>query len=309
MKLSIITTMYYSAPHLEEFYNRISASAKKVTDDYEIIFVNDGSPDESLDIARGFLEKDKKVRIVDLSRNFGHHKAIVTGLGYARGEKIFIIDCDLEEEPELLDEFYEKFRQEDDCDVVYGIQRSRRGRFFEKISGNLFYFIFNSFSDIKMPPNMGVTRLMSRRYVQSLLRYREQVVFLAGIWMAVGYKQVPILIDKHSRGKSTYTLRKRISLFINAITSFSDKPLRMIFYTGFIISLLAGVTIAYLIIRKLFFATPIPGWTSLTVTIWFLGGLVIFFMGLIGIYLSRVFIETKDRPYTIIKEVYEEKDN
>ncbi|MFH0800853.1 MAG: glycosyltransferase family 2 protein [bacterium] len=305
MELSVVTTMYHSARNLQEFYDRISSVAGKITDDYEIVFVNDGSPDDSLEVALSLYEKDDKVRVVDLSRNFGHHKAIMTGLAHTRGEKVFVIDSDLEEDPELLEIYYNKFMEESDCDVVYGVQRSRRGGIFERISGNLFYFIFNTFSDDKMPSNMAITRLMSKRYVKSLLMYQEKVVFLAGIWCSTGYKQVPVFIDKHSKGTTSYTFRKRLALFINAITSFSDRPLRLIFYTGFIISMLSAVSIVYLIAAKIFFSVVITGWTSLSVTIWFLGGLMMFFMGIIGIYLSKIFIETKNRPYTIVKEVYE----
>jgi len=167
MELSIVTTMYHSAPYIEEFYERVSKAAKKITGDYEIIFVNDGSPDNALDIAVALHEKDSRVIVVDLSRNFGHHRAMMTGLGYARGEKVFLIDCDLEEEPELLATFHEKFTK-DGCDVVYGVQKTRKGGAFERITGNLFYTVFNRLSGIRMPHNLVTARLMSGRYVKSL---------------------------------------------------------------------------------------------------------------------------------------------
>jgi len=303
--------MYHSAPYLEEFYERVSKSAKEITDDYEIIFVNDGSPDNSLDIAVALHEKDSRVSVVDLSRNFGHHRAMMTGLGYARGEKVFLIDCDLEEEPELLATFHEKFTN-DGCDVVYGVQKTRKGGAFERISGNIFYTLFNRLSGIRMPHNLVTARLMSARYVKSLLLYKERELFLAGIWHITGYRQEPLFITKLSRDGTNYSLRKKFALAINAITSFSDKPLIFIFYTGIFISSISLLYILYLFCRKIFSGITISGWTSLIVSVWFLGGLTIFFIGVIGMYLSRVFVETKQRPYAIIRAIYgwdkDEKD-
>jgi len=303
MELSIVTTMYHSAPYIEEFYERVSKAAKKITGDYEIIFVNDGSPDNALDIAVALHEKDSRVIVVDLSRNFGHHRAMMTGLGYARGEKVFLIDCDLEEEPELLATFHEKFTK-DGCDVVYGVQKTRKGGAFERITGNLFYTVFNRLSGIRMPHNLVTARLMSGRYVKSLLLYKERELFLAGIWHITGYRQELMTINKLSREGTNYSLRKKLSIAINAIASFSDKPLIFIFYTGVFISSISALYILYLFSRKIFSGITISGWTSLIVSVWFLGGLTIFFIGVIGIYLSRVFVETKQRPYAIIRAVY-----
>ena len=154
MDLSIVTTMYYSASYLEEFYNRITTTAGKIADDYEIIFVNDGSPDNSLDLAISFYERDDRVRVIDLSRNFGHHKAIMTGLSHAKGEVVFLIDCDLEEDPELLGKFYDELKCSD-ADVIYGVQQARKGGFVEKISGNIFYWMFNLLSSYPVPTNLN----------------------------------------------------------------------------------------------------------------------------------------------------------
>ncbi|MCK5847885.1 MAG: glycosyltransferase family 2 protein, partial [Caldisericia bacterium] len=138
MKISVVTTMYYSSPYLKEFYKRIIEQIKLLTNNYEIIFVNDGSPDTSLEITKSLLKKDRHIKILDLSRNFGHHKAIMTGLAESNGDLVFLIDCDLEEEPELLSDFFLKM-QTASCDVVYGIQEKRKGKWFEKLSGSLFY--------------------------------------------------------------------------------------------------------------------------------------------------------------------------
>ena len=165
MFLSVVTTLYYSAPHLEEFHARVSRAAAALCPEYEILFVNDGSPDTSLDVALGLFRRDPHVRIVDLSRNFGHHKAMMTGLEHARGDLIFLIDSDLEEAPELLEAFLGTMR-ETSADVVYGVQQTRRGGPTERFTGWLFFKLFNLLSDSPIPPNVLTVRLMTRRYVR-----------------------------------------------------------------------------------------------------------------------------------------------
>ena len=301
--------MYYSAPHIKEFYKRICAIAEKISNKYEIILVNDGSPDDSLDISVVLYEKDPKVRVIDLSRNFGHHKAMMTGLMHAEGELVFLIDCDLEEEPELLERFYGKHIKNVDVDVVYGVQKARKGGFAEKISGNVFYWMFNVFSSYPIPKNLVTVRLMSKRYVESLVQHKDREVFMAGLWAITGFKQVPFMISKHAKGNSSYSIRRKISLLVNAITSFSNKPLIFIFYLGSMILFISCITALYLIIRRVFFGVFLSGWPSLMISLWFLGGLTIFCVGVIGIYLSKIFMETKERPYTIIRQIYERFKN
>lgn len=304
MLLSIVTTVYYSAPYLKEFYERITNSVKIITDDYELIFVNDGSPDNSSDILLELFEKDKKTKIIDLSRNFGHHKAMMTGLAHAKGDLVFLIDCDLEEEPELLGKFYVEIKSSD-ADVVYGVQQTRKGAFFERITGNLFYKLFNLFSNYPVPPNLITTRLMSKRYVASLVEHKDREIFLAGLWAITGFKQVPFVAKKHYKCNSAYNLKRKFSVFVNSITSFSNKPLVFIFYLGCAISLLSSIAALYLIVRRIFFGVFLAGWPSLIVSVWLLGGLIIFCLGIIGIYVSKIFMETKQRPYTVIRKIYE----
>lgn len=170
MKLSIVATLYQSAPYINEFYARASAAARQLAgEDFEIVLVNDGSPDNSLDLAIRLSEQDSHVVVVDLSRNFGHHKAMMTGLEYARGDLIFLIDSDLEEEPEWLLGFYEQMKQER-CDVAYGVQKRRKGNWFERWSGQWFYRFFRALTGLALPENVVTTRLMTRRYVDALLQ-------------------------------------------------------------------------------------------------------------------------------------------
>lgn len=306
MKLSIVTTLYHSAAFVQEFYKRIKKSAEKITQDYEIIFVDDGSPDNSLEIAIDLARHDEKIIVMELSRNFGHHKAIMTGLTRAKGDLVFLIDVDLEEAPELLELFFQQLNQKK-SDVVYGVQKQRKGKWFERITGSIFYFLVNLLTSLNIKKNLVTARLMTKTYVRSLIRHHEREIFLAGLWQITGYKQTPILIDKGHRSNSTYDFYRKYSILLNSITSFSNKPLLYIFYFGLVISLLAFSYILYLLIEKIIFATPLAGWSSLIVSIWFLGGIIILFIGVIGIYISKIFMETKHRPYTIVKQIHQIK--
>lgn len=303
MKLSIVTTLYKSERYIKEFYKRIKKAALEVTPDYEIIFVDDGSPDNSLGAVLDIQHEDKSVVIVELSRNFGHHKAMMTGLKVAKGDLVFLIDCDLEEEPEWIKLFYDRL-QKDQCDVVYGVQKKRKGKWFERLSGGIYYFILRKFTDLNIKKNIIVTRLMKRSYVNSLIRHREREIFMAGLWEITGYKQTAISVDKKDKGESVYTMRHKLSMLINSITSFSDRPLIYIFNIGFLISFASLFYILYLLIREVFFTVTISGWLSLMVSLWFLSGLIILFIGITGIYISKIFIETKNRPYTIVKKIH-----
>jgi putative glycosyltransferase len=304
MDLSIVTTAYYSAPHLQEFYERSCAAAEQLTQNFEIIIVNDGSPDNSLDVARSIFQTDPRVRVIDLSRNFGHHKALMTGLAHSCGDLVFLLDSDLEEEPELLTPLYQKLSATD-ADVVFGVQERRKGKVFERLSGFLFVKIFNALASPPLPANFITARLMSRKYVSALLQHREREMLLAGLWELTGFTQIPLTVTKHSRGSSTYSTRMKIGHAVNAVTSFSNKPLVYIFYLGCVILLLSTLAALYLIVRKIFFGHLLLGWASLIVSIWMLGGLTIFCLGIIGIYLAKIFIEVKQRPYAIVKNIYE----
>ena len=307
MKLSIVATLYLSAPYLQEFYTRISREAKRITLDYELILVNDGSPDDSLELAIALHEEDPRVIVIDLSRNFGHHKAMMTGMSHARGERVFLIDCDLEEDPELLGEFHTAF-DGNESDVVYGVQDSRKGGLFERASGRLFYLLFNLLSGQVIPSDVAVVRMMSRRYVRSLVAHRESELLIAGLWQNTGFRQDPFSIHKRSKSGSTYNLRRKMGLLVRGITSFSNKPLIYIAYLGFGMLALSSLYIIYRVLVLLFAGHPPEGYTSLIVSVWFVGGLVIFSLGIIAIYLSVVFVETKNRPYTIIREIYGGQD-
>ncbi len=304
MKLSIVATLYRSAQHVSEFHRRAEAVARQmVGEDYEIVLVNDGSPDDSLELAVRITETDPHLVVVDLSRNFGHHKAMMTGLEYSHGELVFLIDSDLEEEPEWLSGFAALMESEE-ADVVYGRQQHRKGGWFERLSGDLYYSVFNWLCNIEHPRNIVTARLMTRRYVDALLRHREREIVISCLWVITGFKQCEMVVRKHMSSSTTYGLRRKLSLAINTITSFSEVPLKLIFFVGVYILGCSIAYTAYLIVRRLATAHPVDGWTSVMVSVWLLGGIMISFIGLIGMYLAKVFAETKQRPSTIIRAIY-----
>jgi putative glycosyltransferase len=308
MDLSIVTTLYRSSPYLAEFHRRASAAAgRSGAADYELVLVNDGSPDDSLEAAVELHRRDPHVVLVDLSRNFGHHKAIMTGLMQARGRMVFLIDCDLEEAPELLETFSAEMKRTG-ADVVFGQQTRRKGGWFERVSGEIFYRVFNRLSPEPMPRNTVTARLMTRRYVDSLVQHRDRELFLLGLMTITGYRQVPVPVVKGSKGATSYSFGHRLAMLVNAVTSFSNKPLVLIFYFGMLISLLALGGAAYLAIRWLFWGQYLVGWPSLIVSIWLLGGIMIMCIGIIGIYLAKVFMEVKSRPYTVVRAVHRSDD-
>ncbi len=304
MELSIVTTMYNTAAQIGEFCDRISRCAERLTDRFEIILVNDGSPDNSRDLAMKLVAANPRIVLVDLSRNFGHHQAMMAGLEQAQGERVFLVDCDLEEEPELLEQFHSRFVAEGDCDVVYGYQTRRKGSLFERFSGWLFYKVINFLSDVAFVENPLTARLMSRRYVDALLKYRERELVIGGIWVLAGFKQVGIAAAKGFRGASSYSLAAKLRMMVNSVTSFSARPLFVIVFFGLGISTLSLAGMLYLLLRVLIFGSVVPGWASVMISVWFLGGLIILFLGVIGTYVAKIFIETKNRPLTIVRAVH-----
>jgi putative glycosyltransferase len=303
MKLSIVTTLFKSSKYIHEFYTRISIEAQKITQDYEIIFIDDGSPDNSLQKAIELFENDKRIIVIELSRNFGHHKAIMTGLSHAKGSFIFLIDVDLEEEPELLGTFWEELNKNKDLDVVYGYQKNRKGNWFERWSGYFFYKFMNIFGDINLPTNLITSRLMTKDFKQALTLHKENEIFLGGLFVSTGFKQRRLEIKKKFNKKSTYSFKKKISLFVKAITSYTNFPLKLVFYFGLIFFVIALIMSANLLFNKFFIKNVISGWTSLIISIYLIGGLILISLGILGIYISKIVEETKKNPFTIIKKI------
>jgi putative glycosyltransferase len=304
MTVSVVTTLYNSAPYIDEFYRRVLSQIHTLGLDYEVVFVDDGSSDNALDVALEISKRDPKVSVVELSKNFGHHKAMMTGLAQTRGDLVFLIDVDLEEPPEILADFYRALAERS-VDIVFGVQQQRHGPWYQRVSGEAFYSLYNLLSTNVVPRNQLRARLMTRRYVDALLRHKEQLFMIEILCNLNGFKQIAFPMNKTGyKGVTSYTLARRIRLFVAGITMSSNRPLIFIGYVGALIIAIAFLyTLFVIVIYALGVASP-DGWTSLIISTWFLGGLTIFSLGIIATYLSVMFEEVKGRPYSIIAKIH-----
>lgn len=301
MRLSVVTSLYRSAHYVDDFYRRSVETMQKITPDYEVVFVNDCSPDADLDCALALAAEDPNVVVIDLSRNFGQHRALITGLRAATGDYVFVCDSDLEEMPEWIGEFYQAL-QDQQADVVYGVQQDKKRGPFYRTGRRVFYWMLNKLSGLQFPVNIVTARLMSRRYLNQMLRFNEREVFLAGIWHMVGFKQVPVSVKKPESSPTTYSYLKLVHIFINAVTAFSTGPLMAIFFSGLVICLFALVFIAFLLYQKLTMDVA-EGWSSVMAAVILMTGVNIFFNGVMAIYLAKIFSEVKQRPFTSIRAI------
>lgn len=308
MKISVVTTLYKSKVFLDEFITEIQIALNQIQCvDYELVFVNDGSPDDSLQFLIERKKEISQIIVLDLSRNFGHHYAIQVGLDYASGDYIFLIDNDLETLPSVLIDFYKEITNDISLDVVYGYQEERKGNFVEKWTGSIFWILINKLSDTKIPHNILTERLMTSQYVKSLLRLQDANLFLGGMMYWVGFNQKGLPIKKGLRkGASTYSLKRRAELMLQAITSFSGKPLEWLFYFGLSISFFSVLFIVYLIFKKIIHQDEVQlGWTSIVAVNVLILGVISTFLGIIGIYIYKIFRQVQGRPNAIIKKIYE----
>lgn len=304
VRLSVAIPCYNEEKGLAELHRRVTATCVEVIgDDYEIILVNDGSRDGTWESIRSLAETNSHVIGIDLSRNFGHQAALTAALTLCRGDRIFILDADLQDPPELLGTMMAAL--DAGADVAYGKRRSRAGETKrKKITAAVFYRLLAQLIDFDIPTDAGDFRLMSRRVLEALLSMPEAHRFIRGMVSWIGFRQVPIEYDRQSRyaGETGYTFAKMINFALDAITAFSAKPLRIGLYAGMILVGLSGLGIIYSLISWLFFSTQ-PGWTSLIITVMFLGGAQIFMLALIGEYVSRTFVQTKNRPLYLFREI------
>lgn len=305
MELSIITTLYRSKRFLDTFFEQMTEEARKnEISDYEIVVVNDGSPDNSLDYCLKLKQKYPQIRIIDLSRNFGHHYALQTGIEYASGDYVYLSDNDLETPASFLSTCLAE--RKNGYDLIYGVQEKRKGHFIEKIGGSIFWATFNYLSDTKVPSNILTECLMSRKFVIELLKLQDANLFLAGMIHWVGLDKKEIEIKKGLRdGKSTYTFNKRLQLMIQALTTFSGKPLELLFYIGLCITGCSIIFLLFVLGQKLLLGDAVSiGWTSLVAINVMSLGLISTFLGLIGLYVFRIYKQVQSRPNHIIKRIY-----
>lgn len=304
MQLSIVSTLYQSEPYLDEFIQRICTSAAQISNDFELILVNDGSPDGSLAKAIAAKQQYPQLKIIELSRNFGHHAAFMTGLEQAQGEFIFLIDCDLEEAPELIVEFWTELLALDDVDMLYGVQPVRQGNWFKQKSGNAFYWLFNRLSDYKITPNAMTVRLMRKYFVDALNLYQERNLFGIGIMAHAGFKQQGRLVTKRLKPESTYTLSRQLKLFCTSIIGFSNKPLLLLLNLAGYLLLMAVLVFVY---NSIGYFAGAASFTLAHLLMFFsllIMACICFCSGLLGLYLANINDEIKNRPRTIIRRIY-----
>ena len=303
--ISIVSAMYRSRPYLQDFIEECLVALQAVgSEPWEIVLVNDGSPDEALAYALQRRAADCRIVVVDLSRNFGHHAAMQAGLCHARGDLVFLIDCDLEVRPAALIDFVAR-QQSSGADLVYGYQERRKGAWFEQWSGTVFWRALNALSDVRVPENMVTERIMTRRFVDALLRLGDHNLFLGGMMSWAGFVQIGLPVAKSQRhGSSTYTLARRLQLMVTAVSSFSSKPLTWLFNAGVFITAASFAYVIYLLIRKLMFDDALIGFTSLMGLMSLSLGIVTTALGVVGIYLGKVFNQVQGRPNYIVRDLH-----
>ena len=303
--LSIVVPCYNEAECLDVLHTRISAAARAaVGDDHEIVLVNDGSRDQSWAVMERLAAADPRLVAINLSRNHGHQLALTAGLDLCAGERILIIDADLQDPPELLADMIATMESEG-ADVVYAVRRKREGEtFFKKLTASLFYRVLDRVTDTPIPLDTGDFRLMSRRALDALLSLPEQARFIRGMVAWVGFRQVPFPYDRDERlaGESKYPLGKMIRFALDAVTGFSTAPLRLASHMGLVLTGLSLLLFAYIAIGWLS-GSAVQGWTSTMLVVVFLGAVQMFVLGMIGEYLGRLYVESKRRPLYLVADV------
>ena len=303
MVLSIVVPCYNEEAVIGEFHRRVLAALEGVESDLEIIYTDDGSRDQTATILRELQQKDDRVRVVSLSRNFGHQLAVTAGLEHARGDAVVIIDADLQDPPEVIREMIERWR--DGYQVVYGLRVRRAGETtFKRWSAKLFYRLLNRLSEIEIPPDVGDFRLLDRQVVDVLLAMPERDRFLRGMISWVGFKQVAVIYDREPRraGESKYPLVKMLGFALDSVISFSFAPLRLAIWVGFGAIAAAFAGIVYALIIRLYTTEWVRGWASIFTAILFLGGIQLITLGIVGEYVGRIYAEVKMRPLYVVRE-------
>ncbi len=303
--ISIVVPVFNEQEALPQLYRRVSEVMKCVDRPFELIFVNDGSTDESLEIMLGFCQEDRNVKVLELSRNFGHQVAIAAGLDYARGDAVITMDSDLQHPPELIPELIKKWQE--GYDVVYTCrQHTADTGPLKNITSRLFYTVINRLSEVNIPPGAADFRLLDRKAVEAFRALGERALFLRGLVSWVGYRQIAIPYEAHGRygGKSKYPFIRMLRLAADGITSFSSIPLYLSAFIGMIISVLSFTYAAFALYARLFTDQVVPGWTSVMVAVLFLGGIHLITLGIQGAYLGRIYNEVKGRPRYLVHRTY-----
>ncbi len=311
-KISVIIPMYFEELVAEECYKRVSTVLKGINNyEYEIIFINDGSTDKTLEILESIAKNDNRVKVISFSRNFGHQAAVTAGLKEVTGKVAVIIDADLQDPPELIPEMVKLW--EEGNEVVYGKRKTRDGEsVFKLMTAKMFYKTLNYFSDVDIPKDTGDFRLVDRKVVDKMNSLPEHNKFLRGLWSWLGYKQYAFEYERKERfaGKTKYPLKKMLKLAADGIISFSSKPIKIVGILGLISIILSFIILIYALISYAFKLNNLSaGWTSLMCALTFFSGIQLLSLWIISEYIGRIYDETKGRPqYIVDKKINVKKE-
>jgi glycosyltransferase involved in cell wall biosynthesis len=306
--ISVVIPVYKAEACLEELYRRLKGAIEPITRDFEIVLVEDCGGDRSWQIIAELAQRDARVKGMQFSRNFGQHCGITAGLDHCDGDWVIVMDCDLQDRPEEIPRLYAKARE------GYEVVLARRGRrnhpLFKRMLSWAFYRLFSYLADTEYDPQAGNYRIVSRKVVAGYRAMRERSRFFGSLVNWMGFPTASIDVQHADRydGQSTYTFAKLWQLAAETIIAYSDKPLRLAIRAGFLIAALAFLCGVYVIVRNVLYGSPVSGWSSLMVSIYFIGGIIIALLGIIGIYLGRTYDETKRRPlYLILHSTFDER--
>ncbi len=300
---SVVIPLYNEEEVVLECVRRVSGVLEEIDGDYEVIFVNDGSHDKTMELVQGECSKNKKLKVLSFSRNFGHQIAITAGMDHAQGDAVIVMDADLQDPPEVIKDLIAKYKE--GYDVVYAVRSKRKGEtFFKKLTSKVFYRFLRYMCNIDIPVDTGDFRLISRKVCNVMKNLTERNRYVRGLVSWVGFKQAAVEYVREERfaGETKYPLRKMLKLSMDGITSFSTKPLTMSKNLGFLTAAAGFIYMIVVVLQKFVFGKTVQGWASLAVLILLLGGIQLIMLGFIGEYIARIFDESKNRPLYIIEE-------
>jgi glycosyltransferase involved in cell wall biosynthesis len=304
--ISVVSPVYNEEESVEQFHARCTAALEAVRPPvrHELIYVDDGSADASLDVLSRLASSDDRVRVIALSRNFGHQLAITSGMDEAFGDAVVVIDSDLQDPPEVIQEMVERWRE--GYKVVYGVRRARAGESrFKLLTAKVFYRLVNRLADVQLPADSGDFRLIDQRVIEVLRSIREENRYIRGLVAWVGFEQTAVLYERDPRfaGESKFTVRRMVRFAADAVTGFSERPLRLAITSGLLVVACTLLLAAFIVVGRLRNpSSAIPGFASLAVIVLFLGGVQLMSIGLLGEYIGRIYREAKRRPLYVVAE-------
>ena len=304
-ELSIVVPLYNEEKNLDVLFSRLTDVLNQIGMTYEIVCINDGSRDRTLEGAISYSQQDPNIKVINLSRNFGKEIALTAGIDYSCGQAVIPIDADLQDPPELIAQLVEKWKE--GFDVVYATRQSRQGEtWLKRFTADAFYRVIGKMSKVAIPRNTGDFRLLDRQVVEALKRFPERNRFMKGLFSWVGFRQTSVLFDRQPRyqGLTSFSFWKLWNFALDGITSFSLVPLKLWTYVGLSFASMAFVYASFLIVRTFFQGIDVPGYASLMVVVLFLGGINLIGLGVVGEYLGRVYDEVKERPLYLVRETY-----